>query len=847
MDVNGTKFHLVHELDDWRPWFSVKQQATLGEIFDDPDGFPDAEVEWNLGEENLRLARQVILFRGAADQPETNLDNRRGAGRDRYGHWYWIDDGRTGIRFLAQGETQSAEFWSSTTADNCDPAETLGKSQFRTKEPSQPEPLTLSGLCVTAGHYLVVGVIGRGLLIFDLHRGGPPTLLLWTLPPGEIFIPWDMAATPDGGVLILDREGLRYWRLNRHFQLKTIIPGSDELPPETTFQPHDGHDDEPRRVKVVVPHVGYPLAGNAEFDAPLAPISIESGPENRVLILNAPDDGDPSTVDEPSTVYEYENATLRTVYPLTFSVSDEDGSAVSQEMLAHDFAYLHHTAENPSPMPLQAVEQLEEGKALHLLFVARRDGNQVIAYVLEPEDMDIDAQPDYLPLRRWEEKGLVAAGQQVYYDFEDRWIPLGVFLDCAYATSAVIESPVDFDRRYRPAEPISRFTLINGIPGQPFDSNIIGCVWHRLLMDAEIPPGTQVLIQARAADDPDLLPVTPWIPQPKPYRRSGGAELPYFDPYAGRQDDPTLSERAGTWEILFQEVNGRYLQIQLTILGTGRATPEIRSLRLWYPRFSYRDHYLPAIYSEEPRSATGAPAFTERFLANFEGFYTNLEDKIVQLSSLLDPRITPPEALDWLADWLGVVLHPLWEEERRRFFIRFAHRLYQIRGTIPGIIIALRIFLDDELDESLFDPDCIYRSNIRIIEHFLTREFAGNIFGDPVGVSPTGISVAEAAHRFSVLLPYHFETEAAVTGDALRMAERIIELEKPAHTWFDIKEYWNMFRVGEARLGLDTQIGYSTFFQPLVLGDAILPHTTLGCPYPFDVADRFVMGRNQVM
>jgi phage tail-like protein len=346
---------------------------------------------------------------------------------------------------------------------------------------------------------------------------------------------------------------------------------------------------------------------------------------------------------------------------------------------------------------------------------------------------------------------------------------------------------------------------------------------------------------------PQFVAVTPWTTQPKPYQRSDGAELPYFDPYANRRDDPALSERGGTWEILFQNIYGRYLQIQLTILGTGRATPEIRSLRLWYPRFSYRDHYLPAIYSEEAQAATGTPAFTERFLANFEGFYTSLEDKIVQLSSLLDPRITPPEALDWLAGWLGVVLHPLWEEERRRFFIRFAHRLYQIRGTIPGIIIALRIFLDKELDESLFDPACIYRSNIRIIEHFLTRDFAGNIFGDPDGETPTGISVAEAAHRFTVLLPYHFETEAAVTGDALRMAERIIELEKPAHTWFEIEEYWNMFRVGEARLGLDTQIGYSTFFQPLVLGDAILPQATLGCPYPFDVQDRFVMGRNQVI
>ena len=294
------------------------------------------------------------------------------------------------------------------------------------------------------------------------------------------------------------------------------------------------------------------------------------------------------------------------------------------------------------------------------------------------------------------------------------------------------------------ASPLSRYSLANGIPGQPFDSNITGCVWHRLLLDAEIPAGTQILIKARAADDPDILTITPWLDQPRPYQRSDGAELPYFDPYHGRRDDPTLTERAGTWEILFQNVNGRYVQLQLTLLGTGRATPEIRSLRLWYPRFSYRDHYLPAIYGEEPVSA----GLTERLLANFEGFYTTLEDRIVQLPSLLDPRTAPTEALDWLADWLGVVLHPLWEEERRRFFIRFAHRLYQIRGTLPGIIIALRIFLDEKVDDSLFDPECLLRSNIRIVEHFLTRDVAGSCLATRRRVVAAGRPVVCTDGRF---------------------------------------------------------------------------------------------------
>ena len=835
MNVNGSKFHLVHERADWRRWTSVRAGATLAEIFDNAEMFPDATVEWNRRERNLRLARQLVQFRTASDQPPTSLANRRGSGRDRYGHWYWIDETQTGIRFLAQGETEAVTFWNSTAVDNC-PPEPAVPGGFAPLVPESAGPLQLSGLAVTAGHYLVVGVIDQGLLIFDLHRGGPPVLLLWTTPEGERFVPWDMAPTPDGGLLILSREGPRYWRLNRHFQLATSLPGPGELPPETTFQPEDAPEGaEPRRRQRLPPLTGYELTGGDGHDPPADPISIESGPKNAVLILNAPGTG-------ASAAYEYVDGTLRTVYELTYSVADEETGTEERELQAHDFAYLVLTAGAPGAIPLQATEQAETGETLHLLFVARRDGNQVVVYLLEPETMDIDAQPDYLPLRRWQEKGLVAAGDRVYYDFDDRWIPLGVFLDCEYATATVIESPLDFERRYRPDSTTDPANLLNGLPEQPFDSNIEGCVWHRLFLDAEIPAGTQVLVDARAADEPDALALAPWQTQPRPYLRSGGAELPYYDPYAARREDPSLGERAGTWELLLQGIRGRYIQLRLTLQGTGRATPEIQSLRLWYPRFSYQEQYLPAIYGEDPVSA----GLSERLLANFEGLYTDLEEQIVHVYRLFDPRTVPPETMEWLAEWLGVVLHPLWDEARRRFFIRFAHRLYTMRGTLRGLIVSLRIFLDEELDESLFDPECILRSRIRIVEHFLTRDVAGTVFGDPEKATMSGGDVAASAHRFSVLLPHRLEDDSATTGDTRRMVERIVELEKPAHTWFDVREYWNMFRVGEARLGLDTGIGYSTYFQPLVLGDSILPNATLGCPYPLNIEDRFVMGRNRV-
>ena len=70
------------------------------------------------------------------------------------------------------------------------------------------------------------------------------------------------------------------------------------------------------------------------------------------------------------------------------------------------------------------------------------------------------------------------------------------------------------------------------------------------------------------------------------------------------------------------------------------------------------------------------------------------------------------------------------------------------------------------------------------------------------------LAMHRTAHRFSVLLPL-----ASVTSDPaelerrLGLARRIVELEKPAHTIFDVRFYWAFFRVGEARLGLDTQMG----------------------------------------
>ena len=66
---------------------------------------------------------------------------------------------------------------------------------------SSPGP-RLGGLAVTDDHYLVAGLLEpKGLLVFDLQGGGAPLRLAW--PEAVPFTPFDMAARRRGGVFVL--------------------------------------------------------------------------------------------------------------------------------------------------------------------------------------------------------------------------------------------------------------------------------------------------------------------------------------------------------------------------------------------------------------------------------------------------------------------------------------------------------------------------------------------------------------------------------------------------------------------------------------------------------------------
>ena len=812
MDIQGTRYHLLHGKEDWARCVG-EDGAPLSESFavDDapgpaPSGVPRSPLVFDEAGDALRLRRELPAFLLAGRIAPLPTAARRGAGRDAYGDWYRIDDDERGIVRLAAGERVSRPWWNAA-----DPARSCADrpgAAFGTCAPGTAPDLLLRGLAVTTGQLLVAGFLGgplgNGLLVFDLRTGGEPARMPW--PAGVPFEPWDLADTPDGGLLVLDRVHAVFWRFDARLRTRGRVGHRIPL-----FGPADGGEPACSSLPGPALPAGVPITVPGAWTG-IDPVAIEPGPGGGVLVL------DSEEVRGYSLVHLVADDGALWSVPLVDVVDgvdpqDPTSTPFPVSLLGHDFAYV--------PGPLSPGPD-----AAPLLHVVDRHGKQVIAFDLLPRDpggplpgpFTLRARLDFLPLRRFGGRAVVRAGRDLFYDHRDRWVPVTAFTECRFARRGAFVTPTGFGE---------------GVPaGAPFDSAIPGCVWHRFLLDAEIPAGTQVLVRARAADDPDLLAHHPWIAQPVPYRRSDGPELPWFDAWPDRQAG------GGTWELLFQQVVGRYLQLEVTVTGNGRSAPLLRSLRVWFPRFSYVEHYLPAVYAE----ADAPGRFLERFLANVEGWFTGHEERIEHSSLVLDARTAPAADLEWLASWFALVLDPRWDTARRRFLVRHVDRFYRMRGTVPGLIATLRTYLGDRLDERVFtaavepgarDPAA---GGVRVVERFLAR-----VPPDPAAPPDVALAaVAGAAHRFEVLVP---STSDAATAD---MVARIVESARPAHALCEVGSYVAEFVVGTARLGLDSALGDGVAFAATVLGRDRLGGGYLGYPYPYDVPDRVVVDRDRL-
>ena len=812
MDANNSRFHLLLGKADWTTCLAdadvaaAETQDTCGASAHGAlwhAGDPESDTNWDDSSHELTLRPLVFLYAAAPRDVPLNLGDRRGAACDRFGSWYWISRNRREILVRSAGSGAVTRFWSGQDGVAQPPQAVAG--DFRPSVPQAPAvPSLLSGLAITTDHYLVVGTLQpAGLLLFDLYAGGPPDVLAW--PETAPFAPFDLAPRPNGGVWVLDRDNKCYWALGSRFE---IVDARQHAVPATVavdvFQPKAG--GQTRRSSGPARLFGGAAAVSL---SDLDPVAIEALPDDTVLVLDnlgvsyEPDSEGRLPVGFSRVVADRFGRRLGAPVSLEGLTGLFDGDQPLR-LAGHDFVFI---AEHALPDdPCQVVPDR--------LVIATDGGNQSLALVVSTKDgqLVLAAQRDYLPMRLCGGRALGVYGSRPFYDFGDddsaRWLPLVVQSRPRYAERATIETPV-------------------------FDGREPDCQWHRLMLDARIPPETHLTVCSRTGQDRRSLANAAWHAEPVPYLRPHGSELPFA---AGPKTQPLAGQ--GTWELLFQHARGRFLQLRLVLSGDGRSTPRLRALRAYYPRFSYLHHYLPAVYRDDARSAS----FLDRFLANFEGMYTTLEDKIAAVQVLFDVRSAPVDTLEWLASWFDVALDPSWDEDRRRLFVAHAMEFFQMRGTLPGLLAALRLTLDDAVDASVFSPQSDRPRGLRIAETFRTRTV------DSVATSAAGLAAMRAAaHRFTVQVPV--ASSAELNTEALQrrlgLARRLVELEKPAHTIYDIQLYWAMFRVGEGRLGEDSLIAQGSrapqLMPPMILDQGYLAEGRLQAGYPQNVANRPVV------
>ena len=400
------------------------------------------------------------------------------------------------------------------------------------------------------------------------------------------------------------------------------------------------------------------------------------------------------------------------------------------------------------------------------------------------------------------------------------------------------------------------------------DSGTAQCVWHRMFIEAIVPPRCGALIWLTASDSlGDLFnPAFQWYPH-----ILGAADLNAIPPamLAGAptavwQSIPTevafaptllkgnpIENTQGLFMVLVQRANkvvrnlsGRYLGVRIHLNGDGRNSPQIAGMRVYGPRFSYVQKYLPAIYREAKfppaADANGACTrrdFLERFVTLFESQCTRIEDRIANAYLLMRPESAPDDSLDWLGGWIGIKPGG-YPPHRKRARIEATPSLYQWRGTAKGVTQALDVATNG----------ACARGAIIVIEDFRLRHIFATILGadlsiqnNPLlpGYSSSGNSIVGDTlflgdPRMQAELQALYETDLNIPGSAqavqnfydqlafrmtvfvhnqvenvnLNLVRRIVEAEKPAHVQAFVKVATQPFMIGLASLlGVNTYLG----------------------------------------
>jgi phage tail-like protein len=215
---------------------------------------------------------------------------------------------------------------------------------------------------------------------------------------------------------------------------------------------------------------------------------------------------------------------------------------------------------------------------------------------------------------------------------------------------------------------------------------------------------------------------------------------------------------------------------------------------------------LPAVFQEN--RVGSEPTFLGRFLLGFEQVLLGLdgaeayeepglEDTIARVYRYFEPGAALPEGerapnvfLDWLAGWVALSFREDFDELRRRHLIANAVPLYRLRGTRRGVEEFLRIYT---------------RLGVFIDE--LIPAFQLGVHAT-VGVDTRLDGGAPFFFQVRVFVPQPARSDVDPGGVDPAIVKAIVDLQKPAHTFYTLSIDTQPFQVGmHATIGFDTYLG----------------------------------------
>jgi phage tail-like protein len=804
MDANRLRFWML--ADPIRHWKTVF-------------GYSDTSYR-DTGRRTVRLASAppVATLEMETDPPGRlltlgKLVHRVPGARDAFGTWASLDQTQGALMAAGAGPT---------------PLPLL------TFTPEMPESLP-SDLVLGNDDVLYVATAGGKVLLKDLNNRWDPTTVT-TLD----FESWRLAAAPEGGVYAIEAPPSLMPASDKELRIARVTgtPLPRDLLGErapAVFRPKQENRDPPRMT----------IVARATLPGEVV-VGIATSPTGRLAVL--------SWVYSPSTAEAADDPKHQAFARLRFLLAGGLSKPISLVGARRPYSFAWLADDRLAVLLLN--EYKDTGEPV---------SSTVATYLLMPGSTSAGALGDYYPLTG-HDTGPFLHGRTLPPHYPTRSgppAPLYPISLPSFARKAFLRNATE-----------------DGVP--IIDGGNSRAVWHRLYLEASLPPRCGIHVFLAATNTPERPPdeasdvwhehvfgnVAPastakhvprgvWVKNP--------SELPFHPGLLTCEPEP---DRRGLFTALIQRagrrvrsLRGRYLWVRAVLVGDGRATPELAALRVYGPRFSYAEQYLPELYrestfgaeAEAPSDASTPADFLERFLGLAEGILTPLEDRIASASLLTDPRRVPEESIEWLAGWIGLTFEPGFPPERRRRLLEAAPSLRPWRGTLRGLAIALdavtggavseggliiveefrlrRTFStilgvnlaeeDDPMLPGLYRSGNSYVGDTLFLGDEQRKEFL-SLFGEGLPATAEEREAVEQfftlhAHRVTVLV------HRALDERELGLIQRVAEQESPAHVRLEVKLASHPLMVGVAALvGIDTYLGPQSKPRPVRVGRSAL-------------------------